>query len=147
VAPAGMARLDVQITEQTSTKSTPRTTLRRPLDIRRVRLTSGILCRSNRLGNGEGVRGPASSIPLKASLIGRGHVLGLSNGDRPWLTSQAPLARAVRGRIGAGDAAIGNVLGPLCPRPVPLVVLGERVGEPSGRDAGERRAPLAPRGD
>ena len=40
------------------------------------------------------------------------------------------------GRVCRGDAIVGEVLGPLGPRPVPLVVLGEGVSEPAGRDAG-----------
>ncbi len=49
----------------------------------------------------------------------------------------------LRRRVGTGDAAIENVLGPIGPRPVPLVVPARGVRKPTGRDTGERRAHAA----
>jgi len=46
----------------------------------------------------------------------------------------------LRRRVGTGDAVIDDVLGPISPRPVPLVVLAGGVREPTGRDTGESRA-------
>lgn len=40
-----------------------------------------------------------------------------------------------RRRVGAGDTGIGHVFGPLGPRPVPLLMLEEWVGQPTGRYA------------
>src|ERR1700677_3544201 len=46
------------------------------------------------------------------------------------------LGCAVRsGGVGARDAVVGHVLGPLGPRPVPLAVPEEGIGEPAGRRA------------
>ena len=57
--------------------------------------------------------------------------VGLGRGGR--------LATGAAGRwVGTWDAAIGNVLGPLGPRPVPLLMSARGVGQPTGRDAGKR---------
>ena len=46
----------------------------------------------------------------------------------------------LRRRVGTGDAVIDDVLGPIGPRPVPLVVPARGVRKPPGRDTGESRA-------
>ncbi len=55
----------------------------------------------------------------------------------------SPVSRASRGWVGAGHAVIGNMLGPLGPGPVALVVSGEGFDQPAWRDPGERRVPTA----
>jgi hypothetical protein len=55
-----------------------------------------------------------------------------------------PLARtvlvpAMRRRVSARNAIVGDVLSPFGPRPVPLIVLGEGVGEPAWSNADEGR--------
>src|SRR6516165_11215629 len=57
--------------------------------------------------------------------------------DKPQALS-GPLATSVAWRwVSAGDTAVSNVLGPLSPRPEPLLMSTRGVNQPAGSDAGK----------